>query len=301
VEALGLSQIEFMYMGVPVVTSGVGGQSWLVKDGREGIHTKGPDDAEGAADAIRGLADNEALWNRLSANAKEKARSMTSCKAIRELDEAITEKLVKESGLLNLPHETVLTLADAEKVVKTWSKGSWGVVATDRRLFIRHGRISRKITEIPYENVAYIEHTRNYPWKILLTGLLPMFAILLEPLWRLILKSDFIAVLEQLVNSVMTIIPQLSSPEMATAFIALVPYVTCTAIFLANARTGFNLRGLGTKPIYLPHKFRDTIAFIRSIQDKQLNTLQAENSEQARYKLEDDRSQFRKPKPPSGE
>ena len=34
-EALGLAQLEFMSGGVPVITSGVGGQSWIVKDGRE--------------------------------------------------------------------------------------------------------------------------------------------------------------------------------------------------------------------------------------------------------------------------
>ena len=37
-EALGLSQLEFMFGGVPVVTSGVGGQSWIVEDGKEGVN-----------------------------------------------------------------------------------------------------------------------------------------------------------------------------------------------------------------------------------------------------------------------
>ena len=48
-EALGLTQMEFMYSGVPVVTSGVGGQKWLIHNGVEGLHVSGPEDIEGAA------------------------------------------------------------------------------------------------------------------------------------------------------------------------------------------------------------------------------------------------------------
>jgi D-inositol-3-phosphate glycosyltransferase len=269
VEALGLSQLEFMYMGVPVVTSGVGGQSWLVRNGREGIHTEGPEDAEGAAKAIRNLADDPELWNRLSVNAKERARDMASYKIIRELDDAITRELVKESGLMLIPPETILTLAEPEHVLKTWAKGSWGVVATDRRLFVKHGRISRKVTEIPYKSISYIEHTRRYPWKILLAGLLPAFILLLEPLWRYILKSTFISVIETLTSSIITMVPQLGSAQMLVILVALIPCLISIVAFVLQARTGFNLQASGIKLAYLPHGFREAIAFIRNVQDKQ--------------------------------
>ena len=62
-EALGLAQIEFMYLGVPIVTSAVGGQAWLIRNEVEGIHVDGPDDTEGAASAITRLVDNSTLWN----------------------------------------------------------------------------------------------------------------------------------------------------------------------------------------------------------------------------------------------
>ena len=39
-EALGIAQLEFMYRGVPVVTSGVGGQSWVVQNGVNGVVLK---------------------------------------------------------------------------------------------------------------------------------------------------------------------------------------------------------------------------------------------------------------------
>lgn len=278
VEALGLTQLEFMYMGVPVVTSGVGGQSWLVHNGREGIHTEGPEDVHGAAKAIRNLADDPELWNRLSTNAKEKARDMTSYKIIRELDDAITEELIKESGLIHIPHETILTLAEPEHVLKTWSKGSWGVVATDRRLFVKHGRVSRKVTEIPYKSIGYIEHTRRYPWKVLLAGLLPTFILLLEPLWRSIFKATFISAIEALASSIITAVPQLASTQMLVILLALIPCLTGIVAFALQARTGFNLHGSGIKLAYLPHGFREAIAFIRNVQDKQ-HALYTENAE----------------------
>ncbi len=268
VEALGLAQLEFMYMGVPVVTSGIGGQSWLVRNGREGIHTKGPDDVPGAAEIIQNLAEDHELWEKLSTNAKERARNMTSCKLIRELDGAITEEMIKESDLTQIPHETLLTLTEPEHVLKTWSSGSWGVVATDRRLFVKHGRLSRKVIEIPYTSARYIEHTRHYPWKILVAGFLPAFVLLLEPLWRSIFKPTFVSAIEGLVNSILTMGPQITSPQALASIVVSIPALAGLGAFAIQARTGFNLQGSDIKPVYLPHGFHEVIAFIRNVQDK---------------------------------
>lgn len=268
-EALGLTQLEFMYMGVPVVTSGVGGQAWLVQNGREGIHTEGPQDTEGASKAIRNLADDRDLWNKLSENAREKARNMTSYKIIRDLDDVITEEMVRESGLTHVPHETISTLAEPEHALKTWSKGNLGIVATDRRLFIKHGRISRKVTEIPYKNIASIEHARRYPWKILLAGFSPAIVLLLEPMWRAILKPSFISAIQTAANSIITAVPQLASVQTLMLLIALIPCLAGIATFALQARSGFNLYGSGTKLAYIPHGLREAITFIRNVQDKQ--------------------------------
>jgi len=267
-ESLGLTQLEFMYSGVPVVTSGVGGQSWLVRNGREGIHTEGPDDTGGAAKAILNLVDDHEMWTKLSVNAREKARSLASSKIITELDEAITKEMIKESGLKHIPPEARQTLEEPEHILKTWSAGSWGAVATDRRLFVKHGRFSRKVAEIPYTSIAYIEHTRRYPWKILLVGLLPTLILLLEPLWRAILKPAFILTLEELLNSIITAIPQFTSPQTLMTVFAVVPLLIGLGAFTLQARTGFNLYGLGTRPVYLPHKFSEVVTFIRKVQDK---------------------------------
>jgi len=279
-ESLGLTQLEFMYSGVPVVTSGVGGQSWLVRNGREGIHTEGPDDTAGAAKAILNLVNDHEMWNKLSVNAREKARNLTSSKIITELDEAITKEMIKESGLKHIPSEARRTLAEPEHILKTWSGGSWGAVATDRRLFVKHGRFSRKVAEIPYTSIAYIEHTRRYPWKILLVGLSPSLILLLEPLWRAILKRTFISTIEELVSSIIMAIPQFTSPQTVMIVFALVPFLIGLGTFALQARIGFNLYGLGIKPVYLPHRFSEVVTFIRKVQDKQQNTtMQIENLE----------------------
>ena len=268
-EALGLAQLEFMYMGVPVVTSGVGGQSWLVRNGREGIHTEGPDDAIGAARAIQNLADDPQLWNKLSTSAKERSRSMTSSDAISALDDAITEQMISESGLANIPHEALLTLTEPEHVLKTWSRGSWGVVATEKRLFVKHGRISRKVTEIPYRSIAYIEHARRYPWKILMAGFLPALVVALEPLWRSIFKPTFISAFETMVSLIGATVPQLASARVLATLVALIPCLLGGIVFGLESRTGFNLQASGIKPVYLPRGFREAIAFVRNVQDKQ--------------------------------
>ena len=275
-EALGLTQLEFMYAGVPVVTSAVGGQSWLVRNGREGIHIDGPEDTAGAAKAILSLADNQDLWNRLSLNARGRTRNFLSSEIIGQLDEALTKEMIKNNGLKQIPSEALQTLAEPEHVLKTWSSGNWGAVATDRRLFVKKGRISKKIAEIPYTNIAYIEHTRRYPWKILLAGFLPTLILLLEPLLRTILKDTFISAMEELLGSVATAIPIFSSIQTVLILFSLVPLLSGIGAFALQARIGFNLYTSTIKPVYLPHKFSEVVTFVRKVHDRQGKAKQME-------------------------
>jgi len=275
-EALGLTQLEFMYCGVPVVTSAVGGQSWLVRNGKEGVHTAGPDDVEGAAKAIVNLTDDQEAWYRLSLNAREKAGNLAASRKMAELDEILTEEMIKESGLKHIPHEARRTIVEPESVLETWSAGSWRAVATERRLFIRHGHLSRKVTEIPYLNISYIEHTRQYPWKIFVAGFLPALALttilLVGPLWHNILANTFISTIVGSINTIVTLVPQLGSKENLIFLIVTIPMLIGAGAFVALSRTGFNLHGSRTKPICLPHGFSEVVTFIRNMQDKQMNS-----------------------------
>ena len=284
-EALGLTQLEFMYFGVPVVTSAVGGQSWLVRNGKEGVHAAGPDDIEGAAKAITNLVDDHESWSKLSLNARERARDLASPRILAELDDALTEEIIKESGLKHIPQEARDTLAEPENVLKTWSAGGWRAVATERRLFVKRGFFSRKVTEIPYWHISYIEHTRRYPWKILAAGFLPMLILLLDPLWRAILKAAFVSTIEEWVNSVITAVPQLASPENLMILVAVIPMLIAVGAFALQSGTGFNVHGSRTKPIYLPRGFGEVITFIRGIQDKQVGALvQTKKTRKSRIK-----------------
>jgi D-inositol-3-phosphate glycosyltransferase len=267
-EALGLTQLEFMYLGVPVITSAVEGQAWLIRDGLEGVHVKGPDDIEGAAAAITKLIENPTLRNEMSANAKKRTEGLTVSKLTEQLDDALTTELIKERGLIAIPSEVRATIAKPENVLKSWSSGSWGVIATGRRLFIRRGFISRKVTEIPYTNVTSIEHTRRYPWKTLIAGCSIALLLFVGLFLRPILPEPLIFMINELVNSIAR--SGILQPSVLNLFLVLVPLVPlliALTSFALEARTGFTLRGPGKETIYLPGQFREVITFIRNMQD----------------------------------
>jgi D-inositol-3-phosphate glycosyltransferase len=270
-EALGLAQLEFMYTGVPVITSGVEGQGWLIRDGVEGIHVKGPDDVEGAAAAVTKLCEDSNLWSELSANAKKRTSELTTSKLTGQLDEAITEELIKERGLIAMPPEVRATIAEPENVLKSWTSGTWGVIATGRRLFIRRGVISRRVFEIPYTNVTSIEHTRRYPWRTLIAG---FFLTLLLFIARPIILSiepptnpPFPIFISDAIKFLINFLGSGLTGVIVLALICFIPLLVALGAFAAGARTGFMLRGPGKENIHLPGQFREVITFIRNMQD----------------------------------
>jgi hypothetical protein len=257
-----------MYFGVPVITSAVGGQAWLIRNEVEGLHVDGSEDVEGAAAAITRLVDNQILWNQLSANAKKRTMSLTISTLTAQLNEALTKELIKERGLTKIPSDARVTLAEPESVLKSWSSGSWGVIATRQRLFVKRGVISRKVTEIPYANISSIEYTRRYAWKTLVIGSAISLFLFIEPFLRPIFSRAFIARFEELIRF---LLPEafLQSPVLATFLdvMPILPFIIAVIAFAIQARTGFNLRGPGIEALYLPSKFREAIAFIRRIQN----------------------------------
>ena len=261
-EALGLTQLEFMYFGVPIITSGSSGQAWLIRDGVEGIHVNGPGDVEGAAAAVNRLIDDQTLWRQLSAKAKKRARDLTMSSLTSEIDEALSRELMRERGMTKIPLEARVTIEEPESVLKSWSFGSWGVVATRRRLFVRRGFVSRKVTEISYSNISSIEYTRRYAWKTLVFGSAASAIIFVAPLFEPIFSRVFLGWLA----------PILNYPAFATFLdvLPILPIGAAVIVFLFQARVGFTLRGPGIDAIYLPGKFRDAIAFIRGVQNGQV-------------------------------
>lgn len=284
-EALGLSQMEFMYLGVPVVTSAVGGQKWLIRNGVEGVYVREAEDIEGAAAAITKLVGNQSLWKELSENARKRVKNLTISNLTAELNKALTAELLKERGLSEIPSEARSTLSAPENVLKSWSSGSWGVIATGQRLFIKRGIVSRNVTEIPYANISSIEYMRRYSWKTLVIGAALSAFLFALPLMGPIFSRTLIARLDEVARF---IFPQefLQSPILETFldFLPILPFIVAIIIFVFQARTGFKLRGIGMDVLYLPHKFRETIAFIRNMQNsllkqKEKHAIQPQNKE----------------------
>jgi hypothetical protein len=267
-EALGLTQLEFMFEGVPVITSGVGGQSWIVKDGEEGIHTKGPDDIDGAANALASLAEDESKWKKLSANAKEKARKYTLTKLMQSLDQAITNEMEKETGLSALPTEVRSTISQPEYVVHTWSHGTVKIAATERRIFIQRGRLSRNTLEIPYPSINSIEYVRRHHWKALLTGGLLSVLLFIQHFVTPIISRTLTSRLTALASVFLSL--RGINMEGVIRFLWLIPISIGVIVFLIGMRQGYALQGATIKPIFLPPSFSQAVQYVRDMQNQEI-------------------------------
>jgi glycosyltransferase involved in cell wall biosynthesis len=269
-EALGITQLEFMYYGVPVVTSAVGGQSWVVANGEEGIHVKGPEDIKGAARAITRLMEQPNTWKKMSENARKKAYKTASSKIITELDAAIDEALIKESGLMPVPSDVRSTLGEPEQVLRSWKSGETGIIATNRRLFVRIGTLSRRVLETQYSNIHSIEHVRRVPWHITTVGAMLSLLVLIAPQMKPFFSQSVISWLDGVLNSLGTVLPENSIiKDILGKYYAFIPFLVSLVVLLLNSGSGYYLYGVGIKPIYLSSKFREAITFIRDFQDAQ--------------------------------
>ena len=264
-EALGISQLEFMYGGVPIITSAVGGQAWVVQRGVEGLHLNGPMDIAGAAEAIVRLIEDENLHRQMSANAKEKAARYASINLTGELDASINRALLEEAGLAGLPRDLVNSLVKPEFVLKSWSSGTSGIVATNRRLFIKRGLVSRSVLGMRYRNIKAIEHTRRLPWKVPITGAALSCLAFFAPSLQNFLSESLVTKIKWLAGNILQALPAEITSDVW--LLALVPFFVSLIIFLVQARLGFHLFVDGVPPVYLPGKYRQAVEFIRNIQD----------------------------------
>jgi D-inositol-3-phosphate glycosyltransferase len=262
-EALGLTQLEFMFQGVPVVTSGVGGQAWIVRDGREGIHVKGHGDIEGAARAVVELVDNRGTWEKYSTNARKRATEFTLTKLIQKLDQAITKEIEKETGLVELPPEVRSTLSEPQTVLRTWSHGSQKVVASDKSVFIQEGRISRNTYEVSYSSIGAIEYIREYRWGTLLLGVFLSLVLLTQHyIFPVVSRS----LTSRLVLLLIGLMPALRPSILQTVRILwLLPISAASLFFAANLRKGYALHGTRMNPIFLSPSFREAVEYIRQM------------------------------------
>ncbi|MEM0297737.1 MAG: glycosyltransferase family 4 protein [Zestosphaera sp.] len=94
-EAFGLTQLEFMYGGVPVITSAVYGQRWLVRNNVDGVHVGGPEDVDGASKAIEELVRNPDKREEMSKKARDRAKSFLMSTLAKELLDKASQQYKK--------------------------------------------------------------------------------------------------------------------------------------------------------------------------------------------------------------
>jgi D-inositol-3-phosphate glycosyltransferase len=185
-EALGLVQLEHLYAGVPVVTSGVGGQAWLIRHGQNGFVVKGPDDIKGAAEALLKLARDRRLWSKMSRNARASVKHFTLTE--------LTLRLAKR--LLQLYEERSAGakkgIAPKEKVLEAWVRGGERVIATTERLILQRGA---RVLSVPYSSILSIRRAMKPRWWLVGAGAalvalaILMPALPLQPTWSALLAQ----------------------------------------------------------------------------------------------------------------
>lgn len=94
---------------------------------------------------------------------------------------------------------------------------------------------------------------------------------MIEPFLRPIFSKAFVSKLEEVAHLFLTdAFLQSSVKDVVLSIIPVIPFLIAVMIFAIQARAGFTLRGPGISPLYLPHKFKEVIAFVRGVQDQQL-------------------------------
>ncbi|KKU13958.1 hypothetical protein A3J43_00090 [Candidatus Uhrbacteria bacterium RIFCSPHIGHO2_12_FULL_54_23] len=95
-EGLGISFLEALAAGMPLIGTAVGGIPDFLKDGETGLAVR-PNDADGIASAIEQITGNENLRARLAENGKRMARERYTWDQIAERIGILFDQLITES------------------------------------------------------------------------------------------------------------------------------------------------------------------------------------------------------------
>lgn len=249
-EALGISQLEFMSMGVPVITSGTGGQSWIIRSGFDGYVVNGPDDIKGAASAVERLVDNPQQRDRFGKN----AANFASRFSMRMLVQSLGKRL---ENMLEGPREEVPSehLSSREQVLEVLTYGDRKVIATSKRLIIRPIRNGRKgAVVIPYNEITKIVNHIRINWPILALGFLATLLLLLQRTFGMNLIRQFAG---PAVPKLLGIIGFQGLSENVMLIVPLLPILIAIFAAILLLRKGFVVY-YGSAPkrkIFLPNRF----------------------------------------------
>ncbi len=251
-EALGIAQLEFMSAGVPVVSSGVGGQSWIVRSGFNGVVVKGPGDLKGATDAVLRLSNDVSRRNTLGRNGARFASQFSVARLVGILSKRLETELQKHHDAT--PPERI---QGDERVLEAWAQSGLKIAATSQRLIIRSARTGRRVLTIPYGEMRKIVRWTKVPWPVFGIGAFGTAVLLVQRAVGLgILSRMFgpaIALFSQMLGH-----PELGSPMMA--LLPLLPLVASTLVLALTLKEGFMLYyGQSGKRVFIPKGFVNTL------------------------------------------
>ncbi len=251
-EALGMAQLEFMYAGVPVITSGVGGQAWVVKNDVNGMVVQGPDDVNGAAEAVLSLADRPFLRSRLAERARAIASLYTMPRLISKLSRLILRRLSQLAGTVYV----VQDLKSAERVLEAWVVKGYRVAATTSRLLISSagGKVT---TTIPYDEIVKVNRQVKARWRLLIAGLI------LGGIFAGIRLAD-VAAVTALATQFSEFLSRYFAPSAVGFLVGSVPlwppFVGAVA-FLFTLKRGYSIVYGSSQSIFLPQEFYRALKF----------------------------------------
>ncbi len=261
-EALGIAQLEFMYGGVPVITSGIGGQSWIVKDGETGVVLDGPDDVEGASRAITNLVSHPSQRKRLGRNAARFAWQFSLTRLIHRLSTALFQRFQKgEEGTSQLKVEPT------EKVLEAWVKNNYRVVVTTQKLTIVPLKKAKEAVSIQLNEIKKIRYHVKAFWSALWVGagatLLFIGARILGWNWDVVLKDE----LYNLVSVRGFSIPQSS---LVTPSIIFLPLIVSAIVFVLTAKGGYLILFDASKGTFVPKTFTKALRLAEKLTPEEL-------------------------------
>ncbi|HXW94107.1 MAG TPA: glycosyltransferase family 4 protein [Nitrososphaerales archaeon] len=267
-EALGIAQLEFMYRGVPVITSGVGGQSWVVRNGFNGIVLRGPDDVEGASEAIRSLQKNSKTRSMLSKGAIKSSSQATLSNLIAGLSKELMVKLSKEPGIAPLQEAK-------ERLIEARVQGGKKLAVTTKRLIMSSANGGKRIISIPYTEIAGIDRLAKRPWGVLAIGLaLSIVGFAAE----FLAPAQLGALLEAA-----RILPALGATGVLASALRIIlpsiPLIAAGAVYLTRVRVGYIIQYGKSQKVYLGREFGRALRVADSIAEKSLISKPAEEAE----------------------
>ncbi|MDA4128253.1 MAG: glycosyltransferase family 4 protein [Thaumarchaeota archaeon] len=246
-EALGISQLEFMSAGVPVITSGVGGQSWVVKNGETGIIVQGPDDVVGAADAVKRMVDRPSVRDRLGKSAISFASRFSTTRLVSRLASKLEILLGESTQDVKLRE----SIPREERVIESWINKGQRVVATSKSLVIGSVEGGKEAIAIPYNEIARIVRHVKATWLFLGIGTAVTMFLLVLSLTDLVASSFLGPFFAQGLSRLG--LSWLSGAQ--SSFFPFLPLIVSIAAFLFTVREGYLIHYGQSSTIFLSKEF----------------------------------------------